>query len=239
MGWMYIDEVPTIVRKQRWVSSHRFAVASFLPSDHMPDHPDATIGDLKSSIRSRIKDATGEHLTGPIRLLTPLRHFGIYFSPLCVYYVWDNSNSRVEAIVAEVSNTPWGEKHWYVLSDKTRLDDSLDTHRCGKQFHVSPFMEMDHQYDWKVNEPGGSLVVSIQNRKDGELVHTAGMQLERRPFTDRNLFRMMLRYPLLPLQSLAGIYYQAFLLWMKRLPYIPHPDATAKRDLATQGVGGS
>ncbi|MEM7315544.1 MAG: DUF1365 domain-containing protein [Planctomycetota bacterium] len=245
MSWLYLDldEVPGLLRKQRWLSSNRFSVASFLPADHLPDNPDATLDDLRGSIRSKVDLALGRSTQGPIRLLTPLRHFGIYFSPLCVYYVWDSNDSHVQAVVAEVSNTPWREKHWYVLSEKTRQpgSESESRHRCDKQFHVSPFMDINHQYEWVVDSPDGSLNISIQNRQHGTTVHSAAMQLERRPLTDSNLFRMILRYPLLPMQSLAAIYYQALLLWMKKVPYIPHPKTkkVTEREIAAQGVAGS
>ena len=95
------------------------------------------------------------------RLLTQLRHFGIYFSPLNVFYCFDEDDESSVAVVAEVSNTPWNERHCYVLWEGNRLPNSVNRYSHPKAFHVSPFMGMDSEYQWRVPPPGDSLDLSI------------------------------------------------------------------------------
>ena len=102
---------------------------------------------LDASVRDRVAQATGSRPRGPIRLLTHLAHFGYCFNPVSFYYCFDRSGERVESIVAEITNTPWGERHAYVL--QAARDDANAVRGSAKKFHVSPFMPMKLSYDWR------------------------------------------------------------------------------------------
>ena len=97
-------------------------------------------------------------------MLTHLRYFGIGFNPVTFYYCFDAADTRVESIVAEITNTPWNERHAYVLTDPMpEAAPRVLRYRFAKEFHVSPFMPMEMDYDWRFGVPGKRLAVNMQN----------------------------------------------------------------------------
>jgi DUF1365 family protein len=130
----------------------------------------------------------------------------------------------VEAVVAEVSNTPWRERHCYVLWKGNRVGSADRLRfRHRKDFHVSPFMDMDFDYHWQLNTPAETLKVVLANHRNGQRVFAADMVLHRRPLTRGQMIRTWLRYPWVTGQVVLAIYYEALRLWMKKCPYYPHP----------------
>ena len=126
--------------------------------------------------------------------------------------------------MAEVSNTPWGERHLYVLWEGNQLRSSIPFRFSHpKAFHVSPFMAMDHIYDWSISVPRERLSIDIRSTHQDELLFTAGLSLHRQELNRPTLRRMQIRYPLITLQIAVAIYHQAYRLWKKKLPFYPHP----------------
>jgi uncharacterized protein len=204
--------------------SARFSPGSFRREDHFggPDRP------LAETVRDLVGAETGQRPEGPIRLLTQLRRFGHYFSPLNLYYCF-NPVGSVEVVVAEVSNTPWHERHCYVLWRGNRVGPAERLRfRHRKDFHVSPFMDMDFDYHWQLSEPGDQLKVYLANHKDQERVFAADMVLERHPLDRGHIVRSWLRFPWMTAQVVLAIYYQALRLRMKKCPYYPHPRHAAQ-----------
>jgi DUF1365 family protein len=165
----------------------------------------------EDAVRDLVEGRTGKRPDGPIRLLTQLRSFGHCFNPVSFYYCFGEG---LEAVVAEVTNTPWGERHSYVIAGEGRVlkGDS------EKVLHVSPFMGMDHRYDWRVTEPGETLSVHIESTRDGALAFDATLSMERRPFSPRKLVLGNARV-------LALIYSHALGLKLKGVGVHPHPEA--------------
>ncbi len=167
-------------------------------------------------------------------MLTHLRYFGYCFNPVSFYYCYDSTDSYVEVIVAEVNNTPWGEQHCYVLSESINRGGKLHKrYSLGKDFHVSPFMEMALQYDWRFGVPQSKLNVHMQNIKlaaDGgdEKVFDATLTMQRHEITSSNLAKILIQFPFMTGKVVAAIYYQAFKLWLKRIPFYEHPKQTSK-----------
>jgi DUF1365 family protein len=146
-----------------------------------------------------------------IRLLTMPRSLGVGFNPVSFYYAFENGGELL-GLVAEVTNTPWGERHAYALP--------AGGGSVGKDLHVSPFMGMDHSYEIRASVPAETLSVHIASRRDGELAFDATLHLKRRPYSRRRLLGASLR-------TLALIYSHALLLKLKGVPIHPHPRTEA------------
>ncbi len=172
---------------------------------------------LDTAVRDEAACQTGRRPEGPIRLLTTPRTYGHAFNPVSFYYCFAPGGEEVEAVVAEVTNTPWGERHAYVMDPSGGGSE--------KAFHVSPFMDMDHRYRWQLSAPGETLAISIASDRAGQRVFDAAMRLERAPLDRAALTRVLLRYPAAGLVTLARIYGQALALKRKGAPSFPHPGA--------------
>ena len=221
MLYLDLDELPTLFRK-RWLwSTTRPALARFRREDHMGDK---TL-DLAASVRQFVKDQAGLTLKGPIRLLTNLRYFGYGFNPVSFYYCFDETGETLEVIVAEVNNTPWGEQYCYILPESRNLGGpDRKRYLLDKRFHVSPFMDMNIDYDWRFTLPGKALVVHMKNYRKGEALFDATLSLKPRPVNGANLALALVRYPFMTAKIITAIYYQALRLWFKRIPVFAHPN---------------
>ena len=173
-------------------------------------------------VRDRVAERTGTRPEGPIRLLTNLRYFGHCFNPVSFFFCFDRSGETVEAVLADVNNTPWGESHAYVIGnpDAKRIVSG----RLAKEFHVSPLMAMDHVYEWRTSVPADDLQVHIASHRDGALAFDATLSLERRELVPDVARRMLARYPAMTAQVVIKIYWQALRLRLKGAPWHPHPE---------------
>jgi uncharacterized protein len=235
--YLDLDELPEALDPYPLFSARGRALARFRREDFMgdPGRP------LTECARGAVEEAAGIRPAGPVRLLAGLRYFGHSFNPVSFYYCFDPAGERVEAIVADVQNIPWGERHPYVLARGERrgsvLRDELE-----KTFHVSPLMGMDQTYAFRASEPGERLAVHIESRPRRSAVDRdafgaqrargtgksfdATLSLQRRELSRRTLTRLLARYPAMSLQVVAKIYAQALRLKLKGARYHPHPEAT-------------
>jgi DUF1365 family protein len=216
----------------RWLwSASRPALARFRRADHFGD----PAVPLDRAVRNLVEERTGTRPQGPIRLLTHLAYFGYCFNPVSFYYCFDRSGEVLEAIVAEVANTPWGEQHCYVLETRDGAVGAVRRFLLAKRLHVSPFMAMDVEYDWSFSPPDECLLVRMRcNRGEPQL--DALLLLERKPISGPLLARLLIGYPFMTVKVILAIYWQALKLWLKRCAVYEHP---AKRSGGTTGLSGA
>jgi uncharacterized protein len=220
MLWLDLAELDAVFRG-RWFWSTRGRTLAWL---RRADFLGEASTPLDQAVRDRVERETGARPLGPVRLLTQLRTFGHCFNPVSFYYCYDVTDSRVETIVAEITNTPWKERHAYVLPARQDAAPAKKLRfQFRKSFHVSPFMAMDFDYDWRFSEPGARLAVHMENQRAGATMFDATLTLARREITGRSLATALVRYPFASLHTVGRIYWQALRLALKRVPFHAHP----------------
>jgi DUF1365 family protein len=179
---------------------------------------------LDVAVRDRVVGLGGTRPAGPIRVLTQPRSWGLCFNPVSFYYCLDEAGEHVESVLAEVTNTPWGERHVYLLAPGAGTTPVLRA-RFAKALHVSPFMGMDHVYEARASEPGPTLSVHIESNHAGQTAFDATLGLERHELTPSSAARLSARYPMAAARVLALIYGHALGLKLAGARVHPHPDA--------------
>jgi len=235
LAFLDIDRLPELMSISPLASYNRGNVISYQERDHF--------GDPALPLRERLhldakKSSARGNLAGSVFLLTHLRTFGYNFNPVSFYYLFNDD--RFASIMAEVNNT-FGETQNYWLGqdaevtaqnpgqalpvDGSRPTIAMRRYRFRKNFHVSPFMNMDHCYDWTFTAPGDDLVVQCMNFEAGELVFDSTLKLTRREWTRRELHRAIAEFPLMTMRVIAAIHWQAVRLMLKGVRPVTHPGA--------------
>jgi DUF1365 family protein len=215
MLYLDLDEGPRDWPRHSPLRVGRAGLLSFDRTDYLG--PSGT--PLKVAVLDLVESRLGRRPAGPVRLLTQVRWFGYVFNPVSFYYCFQADGETLDVIVAEITNTPWQERHAYVLP----ASDGEVRAAFPKAFHVSPFFDMAQRYRWRLTTPADRLVVSMVNEEGGTDVFRATLTLERRPFTAPRLWGLIVRHPFMAWRVHIGIYLQALRLWLKRTPYFEHP----------------
>jgi len=220
-----LDELDRVFADRWFWSLNRRNLAEFRRSDYLG--PAAK--PLGDAVRDCVARTTGRRPTGPIRLLTHLRYAGHSFNPVSFYYCYTDDALSIDCIVAEITNTPWHERHAYVLAAQgAQRHGAALQWTFEKAFHVSPFIAMDRTYQWQLSTPGERLNIQMGVLRAGELEFDAALALQREPLNAASLSRVLLRFPLMTTQVVTAIYWNALRLWLKGTPVNSHPSIAAR-----------
>ena len=200
------------------------------------DYLDGSDRPLRDALGDIIEEHLGRRPTGPIYMLTHLRTWGWVFNPLTVYWCQTaappgGGPGRPDVVVLEVTNTPWNERHWYVIeADHVPGRGAV----FPKELHVSPFLAMDLDYRFSFAAPtaaiGSPLSVRLELLRTGRKVFDADLELVRRPLTRRSAVLVLARHPWPTIRISLGIHTHALRLWIKRVPLVRHPLRGGSRD---------
>jgi len=214
--WLALRDINTIASQVDRFTLDKWGPAQFRRSDYLGP---ATVP-LEDAVLEKMNTLSETPLEGDVFMLGQLRTWGIYFSPVNFYYLKDTTGTFTH-LLAEVSNTPWNERHYYLVD----LDTQSDTQ---KAFHVSPFNPMDMQYKWRITQPSTTLSLVMDCvREDKEF--SAGINLSRMPLDNANLSKAIKRIPSMTIKTVIGIYWQALKLFIKRTPLYSHPEKSQEQ----------
>ncbi|MBL4281339.1 DUF1365 domain-containing protein [Vibrio fluvialis] len=176
-------------------------------------------GDLKTAVQDKVFELTGEQIRGRVQAVVHLRYLGLYFSPVNFYYLYDQQGVW-RYLLAEVSNTPWNERHYYAVP--AERGDQGENWKHDKAFHVSPFNPVEQIYQWKLKPLSDALMVHLECHRD-QKEFDATLALKAQPFTTKALITLLIRTPMMTVKVLTGIYWHALKLWIKGVPFYSHP----------------
>ena len=218
MTHLFLDELGEVFQKRWFWSLDRLNLSSFFRKDyHKPEHHD-----LADAVRLTMSKQLGYEVKGPVSIITHLRTFGYCFNPVSFYYCWNEEKSKPHALMAEITNTPWHERYAKCFRwDKKDQDKSK--HSFAKEFHVSPFMGMNINYDWRFLGPADKLKVDMILRENKEILFTAHLNLAKKELNSAYMAWALIRFPFLTFRITFGIYWHALLLRLKGCKFYPHP----------------
>lgn len=212
-----LDNLQQQFKRSRLWSLERFNLISFYRRDYLR----SDTKDLKTAVSELIRQRCAEDFHGQIKILTHPRYLGFIFNPVTFYFCSDGDTLKY--IIADINNTPWNERHAYVLK-VTENHQSPLYFSFDKQFHISPFMPMDVQYQWRFHLNPEALAIHMTLIHQGEQHFNASMQARMQPLNSKNMRWLPIRYPMQTLRVVLRIYWQALRLWGKHTPFFSHPD---------------
>ncbi len=215
-----VDEIDELESKVWGFGTRWWHWARFKRSDYVGQ------GSLKTAVRDKLTALTGTKCDGKVIAVCHLRYLGFYFSPVNFYYVY-NKKGEWKYLLAEVSNTPWNERHYYAIAANS--DDEHFGWKQDKAFHVSPFNPIDQQYLWKIKPLTDKLNIHLECHKS-EKHFDATMVMKAKTLSTKNLLKCLIVTPIQTIKVVFGIYWHALKLWVKGAPFYSHPKYSVKNE---------
>lgn len=230
MLYLDLEEIPEVMSLHPLWSTRPRSPVSFRRADFLGP----TSLPLDECVRDAVAGQTGRRPAGPIRMLTNLRHLGLTENPVTFYYCFEPGGEKLVSVLAEVTNTPWGDRHSYVV-DGVERGGALVSSRREKALHVSPLMDMEHVYELRFGVPGATLPVHISSSRVDSLAFDATLKLSRCRLDRAALTRVLFTYPPISWRVLSGIYQQAAITWMRGARFHPRPGSRPDPALSRGG----
>ena len=222
-----VDEIPRLEQHSLWFGKKWYKPLRFCQKDYLKNEP----GSLKDRIINKIVSLGGvipstsdQKQNISIIMLCQCRCFGIYFNPVNFYFCYSDDNCLY--MLAEVSNTPWNERHYYLIDMKLFGNDQESPVTSDKAFHVSPFMDLAMAYHWRIKPPTKKLLVHIENHKNTgseTKIFDATLALKKRELNKINIVKTLINFPVMTVKIFGAIYWQALKLFIKKVPFVSHP----------------
>ena len=207
-----LSELKELHNNLNFFSLNKFNLISFYEKDHGERDGSSLLDWVKNNLRSN--SISTDNIK--VKLLCYPRILGYVFNPLSIFFVYDNDENLI-SILYEVKNT-FGEQHTYVF--KIEGENKLIQNNCSKKFHVSPFIEMDCNYFFRILNPGDKLSVIIdQYDQEGKILF-ASQDGVRSDLTNKNLMNSYLKHPLMTFKIISAIHFEAFKLWIKGIKFV-------------------
>jgi DUF1365 family protein len=219
MVYFDIAEADTFLQGLPFCGYEKFAWLSLWRKNHYCERDET----LDASIRLFIKGRTGLSPAGKIFLLTQLACLGFCFNPISIYVVYKKESAEIDMLVLEVTNTPWGECHRYLLHTPVSVRQDVYTYHFKKNLHVSPFMAMDYDYKLTMKIVTGRIHFYMESLRQEKKHFSASLALQTAALNKANLRQVLWRFPLTQFKVSLGIYWQALRLWLKGLKIYTHP----------------
>ncbi len=226
--WLDLAQLTSLDQYGSLLKIEKFGAFSFRRRDYLPGD-----ADLQQAVLNKVATlGAGVSDLDQVFMLSPLANWGLYFSPLTMYYCF--TQGRLQCLLAEVSNTPWNERHYYLVpvvppataavctADQSAQAGQLSEYTHPKNFHVSPFNPLDMLYQWQVGQPGAELQLSITNWRQQQKIFSAWFKLQREPLSEPGLKQLLIHNPWPCVQVVFRIYWHALKLLLKGLPLYGH-----------------
>nr|WP_306288264.1 DUF1365 domain-containing protein [Pseudoalteromonas sp. WY3] len=214
MMWVDLNNPQQLNGVHSQLGSSGFKALKFNQADYLNKDPQLNTFSLVERARKHLAKLGVKQTFSHVYMLGQLRCLGIYFSPVNFYFFGDN-DTKFSYMIAEVSNTPWNERHYYLAPLEKKVN-------FKKTFSVSPFMDLDMNYHWHIRQTQDKALIQIKNIRDEQVLFDATLRLKRHELTEQQVSRLLKRFPAMTWSIFKGIYYQALKLFIKRVPFLGH-----------------